>query len=97
MSAENVQSVRAAYEALGAGDAPAFFEALAPDRVAAEEFIDGGDTVVVIGRYEVRTSGAGELPTWFVHVFDLAGGRIARFLDDTDTAVKLNALVAGRT
>jgi hypothetical protein len=58
-------------------------------RVEPEEFLDAGDTVVVIGRYHVRPRGAEALDTWFVNVFDLADGRIVRFRDFSDKAARL--------
>jgi ketosteroid isomerase-like protein len=58
-------------------------------RVIPEEFLDAGDAVVVIGRYLVRPRGADELDTWFVNVFELADGKVVRFRDYSDKAVRL--------
>lgn len=51
-----------------------------------EEFLDAGDTVVVLGRYTgtYRTTGRSQ-HTQFVHVWRFAGGRAARFQQYTDT------------
>jgi ketosteroid isomerase-like protein len=57
-------------------------------QVIPEEFLDAGD-VVVIGRYVVRPRGGESLTTWFVNVLELRDGRIARFRDFSDKAVRL--------
>ena len=56
-------------------------------------FIDGGDRVVVEGRYKgkVKTTGA-VLDAQFAHVYTLQGGRIVRFQQYTDTAQWAKAL-----
>jgi ketosteroid isomerase-like protein len=64
-------------------------EAYEEMRVVPQEFLDAGDAVVVIGRYIVRLHDGDELSTWFVNVFDLADGRIVRFRDYSDKAVRL--------
>lgn len=66
-------------------------------RVVPEEFHDAGDTVLVIGRYHVRPRGGEDLETWFVNVFDLAGGRITRFRDFSDKAVRLASRLGATT
>lgn len=55
--------------------------AAVPDR-----FIDGGDEVVVLGRYlgTMKHSGAA-LDAMFCHVYRFAGGRIVSFQQFTDT------------
>jgi hypothetical protein len=58
-------------------------------QVVPEEFLDAGDSVVVVGRYRVRPRGGEELETWFVNIFDLAGGKVTRFRDYSDKAVRL--------
>ena len=63
-------------------------------QVIPEEFLDAGDDVVVIGRYVVRPRGGESLTTWFVNVFELRDGRVARFRDFSDKAVRL-ALASG--
>jgi ketosteroid isomerase-like protein len=64
-------------------------------RVIPEEFIDGGDTIVVVGRYDVRTKAGAEVATWFVPVFEITEGTISRFPDFTDKALILAAVTAG--
>jgi hypothetical protein len=52
-----------------------------------DTYIDGGDHVVVLGRYGgvMKTSGAA-LDAPFCHVYRFAGGKIATFQQYTDTA-----------
>jgi limonene-1,2-epoxide hydrolase len=50
----------------------------------------------VVGRYVVRPRGEETLETWFVNIFDLAGGKVTRFRDYSDKAVRL-APVFGAT
>jgi uncharacterized protein len=52
-----------------------------------EEFVDGGDTVVVFGRYGgvYRATGA-KVHAQFVHVMRFQNGKIAGFQQYTDTA-----------
>ena len=65
--------------------------------VIPEEFLDAGEAVAVIGRYRVRPRDGERLETWFVHVFDVAEGRVVRFRDFSDKAVRLApVLSAGR-
>lgn len=54
--------------------------------VATDRFIDGGDTIVVLGtaRGTVMRSGK-SLNVPFAHVCDLEDGRMTRFVDYTDT------------
>lgn len=60
-----------------------------------ERFIDGGDTVVVIGKYEASHGTTGEpVTTPFVHVMDIDAGKIQRFQQFTDTALFQAALPA---
>jgi uncharacterized protein len=58
-------------------------------QVIPEETLDAGDSVVVVGRYRVRPRGGEDLETWFVNIFDLAGGKVTRFRDYSDKAVRL--------
>ena len=49
-------------------------------------YIDGGDHVVVPGRYGgVAKAGGAKLAAQFCHVFGFAGGKIATFQQYTDT------------
>lgn len=54
--------------------------------VDAERFIDGGDTVVVMGTYRGTITESGEaLEVPFVQVCELDGGKLTRFTSCTDT------------
>jgi ketosteroid isomerase-like protein len=55
--------------------------------VAPERFVDGGEDVVVFGRYTgtMKHSGAA-LSTPFCHAYRFEGGHIASFQQYTDTA-----------
>lgn len=65
-------------------------------RVAAEEeillftpeqFIDGGDSVAVVGREECRARSTGkEFAVRWTHVYDCRGGKIVRWREFIDTA-----------
>jgi ketosteroid isomerase-like protein len=60
-----------------------------------DRFIDGGDTIVPIGRYEGTHETTGAAVTApMVHVFDIEGEKIQRFQQFTDTAVFQAALPA---
>lgn len=54
--------------------------------VTPEQFIDGGDTIVVLGRYRGtnKTTGA-SLNAQFAHVLYVQGGKVVRFQQYTDT------------
>jgi ketosteroid isomerase-like protein len=54
--------------------------------VTPGRFVDGGDTVVVEGRYRGRVTATGtQLDAQFAHVWDLRGGKVVRFQQYTDT------------
>lgn len=56
-------------------------------------FIDGGDRVVVEGRYKGTVKATGTmLDAQFAHVYTLSGGKIVRFRQYTDTAQWKEAL-----
>lgn len=56
------------------------------------EFVDGGDTVVVFGRYGgVYQATGAKVHAQFVHVFKFKDGKIASFQQYTDTAQFQNA------
>lgn len=58
-------------------------------------FVDGGDRVVVEGRYKGKVKATGTaLDAQFAHVYTLSGGRIVRFQQYTDTAPWAKALGA---
>jgi ketosteroid isomerase-like protein len=124
MTQQNVDLVRAIYDALGTGDIPGVGARMAADiewyeaeshpyaegnpyrgldeilggvfarlggewdgfAAVPEEFLDAGDTVIVLGRYRgtSRATG-GALDAQFVHVWRIADGKAARFQQYTDT------------
>jgi uncharacterized protein len=57
-----------------------------------DEFVEQGDTVVVLGHTEGRTKSGNDLKVPFVHVWRMEGGKIKRGQLLTDTAVILSAL-----
>jgi uncharacterized protein len=67
------------------------------DQFAAvtSKFTDGGDTVVVEGRYKGKVKATGAmLDAQFAHVYTLSGGKVVRFQQYTDTAQWTKALGA---
>ena len=51
-----------------------------------ENFVDGGDTVVVIGNYTGTYNKTGKnMNVPFAHVYTLSGGKIVKFVQHTDT------------
>ena len=61
----------------------------------AEEYVDGGDTIVVLGRYRgtYRASGR-SMDAQMVHVWRLADGRITRFDQRVDTLQSARVMTA---
>ncbi|WP_435362140.1 nuclear transport factor 2 family protein [Haloarchaeobius sp. DFWS5] len=57
-----------------------------PFVVEPERFIDGGDTVVVLGVFHATTQGT-EIESPFAHVLELKDGKVTRFENYTDTAL----------
>jgi uncharacterized protein len=57
-----------------------------------DEFIEQGDTVVVLGRTEASTKSGNEVKVPFVHVWRMSDGTIKRGQLLTDTAVILGAI-----
>jgi uncharacterized protein len=57
-----------------------------------DEFHEDGDTVVVVGRSEGRTTGGNAVEVPFIHVWSMRDGKIERGRLVTDTAVVLDAL-----
>ena len=54
--------------------------------VNVERVIDGGDTVVALGRYRATSKQTGRpLDAQFVHVWDIRNGKIVRFEQYVDT------------
>lgn len=61
--------------------------------VIPAKFIDGGDTVVVEGRYRGTAKASGKsLDAQFAHVWRLRGGRVVEFQQYTDTRQSSGAL-----
>ncbi len=59
------------------------------------EFIDGGDTIVALGRYKAKHKKSGiALDAQFAHVFGVRDGKIATFQQYTDTAQAVKAVGA---
>ncbi|HSE97609.1 MAG TPA: nuclear transport factor 2 family protein [Blastocatellia bacterium] len=58
-----------------------------------DEFIDGGDTVVVLGRYSGKYKATGNsFQADFAHVWKVREGRAVRFVQYTDTLLVHRAL-----
>lgn len=58
-----------------------------------EEYVDGGRTVVALGRYVGTHGRTGRAMTSvFAHVYELDGGRITRFRQYADTAEMVRAM-----
>ena len=61
----------------------------------AEDYIDGGDTIVVLGRYRGTYRASGRpLDAQMVHVWRLADGRITRFDQRVDTLQSARVMTA---
>lgn len=55
--------------------------------VNVEQIIDGGDTVVALGRYTATNNSTGKaLDSQFAHVWGFRGGKVVRFQQYADTA-----------
>lgn len=62
-------------------------------RFDIEEYLDAGDTIIVIGTYSGVHRGTGKsMRSPAAHVYDLAGGLITRFRQFTDTKVIWDAM-----
>lgn len=62
-------------------------------RPIPDEFVDGGDTVVVLGHTEARAKETGkEVKIPFVHVWRMSEGKVQRVQLLADTALVLDAL-----
>jgi len=74
-------------QAIGEGVFGRLLAAIDGFSAAPDRFIDGGDHVVVLGRYggTMKHSGA-NLDAPFCHVYRLAGDRIVSFQQYTDSA-----------
>lgn len=62
-------------------------------QVQPEEFVDGGDTVVVLGQYSGTYKETGtSMQAPFAHVWKLRGGKVHTFTQHTDTVLVQRAL-----
>lgn len=58
-----------------------------------DDFLDAGDTVVVLGRYTGASRETGKpMVAAFAHVYDVDGGKVRRFRQYTDTHPMVVAL-----
>jgi uncharacterized protein len=71
------------------GEAAGAFDSI---KSQPDEFIEQGDTVVVLGHTEGRTGSGTDVKVPFVHVWRMESGTIKRGQLLTDTAVILGAL-----
>jgi uncharacterized protein len=62
-------------------------------QVTPDEFVDGGDTIVVLGHHHC-VGAKGTFDGGFVHVWRMRDGKAASFTEHTDTARALEALGA---
>ena len=60
-------------------------------QVTPDEFVDGGDTIVVVGHHH-GVAAKGTFDGGFVHVWRMRDGKAASFEEYTDTARALEAL-----
>lgn len=75
----------------GPGEVGEFFERVLSDvddlHLDVQRFVDGGETVVVLGDLRGTAAETGEsIDVPFAHVIDLADGHITRFQEFPDTA-----------
>ena len=59
-----------------------------------DEFIEQGETVVVLGHTEAQTKAGKDIKIPFVHIWRMSNGKVQRGQLLTDTAVMLQALEA---
>lgn len=76
--------------------AASFFKTL-PDtwaelNVDAEEYMDAGDTVIVVGTHRGRGHNGVQFEAGFVHLWDVRDGKAVRFRELVDSAKLLPAL-----
>ncbi len=82
----------------GHGGVQRFFDLLYAEEEVIEfhpeQYIDGGDSVVVTGRERCRARATGkEYATRWAHVFDCENGKIVRWREFIDTAPMVSAYV----
>jgi uncharacterized protein len=71
------------------GEATGAFESV---QTTPDEWVEQGDTVVVLGHTEAKTKSGNDVKVPFVHVWRMADGKVKRGQLLTDTAVILDAL-----
>ena len=59
-----------------------------------DEFVEQGETVVVLGHTEAQTKAGKDIKIPFVHIWRMADGKVQRGQLLTDTAVMIQALEA---
>ena len=60
-----------------------------------DEFIDGGDTIVVLGKYSGKYKATGKsFQANFAHVWKMQDGKVAQFIQYVDTLLVHRALQA---
>jgi ketosteroid isomerase-like protein len=63
--------------------------------VTPQEFIDGGDTIVTLGKYSGKAVATGKsLLVDFAHVWTLQDGKVTRFVQYVDTLLVQRSLEA---
>lgn len=74
-------------QAIGEGVFGRLLAAIDHFTAVPDAYIDGGDHVIVLGRYGgVMKAGGAKLDAQFAHVYRFADGKIAAFQQFTDTA-----------
>ena len=68
-----------------------FAQAFDQVSVAPDEFIDGGDTVVVLGHTEGTPKGGSQVKVPFAHIWRMSGGKVNRAQTLTDTKAVADA------
>lgn len=58
-----------------------------PFTVEPDRFIDGGNTVVVLGVFRATTQDGERIESPFAHIWELADSEVIRFTNYTDTAL----------
>jgi ketosteroid isomerase-like protein len=60
--------------------------------VGPEEYLDAGDTVVVLGTHRMRGHNGVDGEAGFAHIWDISNGKVVRFREIADTAKLLPSL-----
>ncbi|HEX2909362.1 MAG TPA: nuclear transport factor 2 family protein [Chloroflexia bacterium] len=62
-----------------------------PMEIITQDYIDGGDKVVVLGEYRLQDRSGRPVSAPFAHVWDIRDGKFTRYQDYTDTTVMAGA------